>query len=155
MGKLNWRSSAIIDELIFKYNNCHRISYVVVDSLLGLVLMYLVASSNVSSYFWPYLHALIERLDMLIDWMTQYPAGLKLNDQLNEVLASFFKYHIRLWKTYIATLKGPLMDSEKYVLSVAGASLLFAAFSDILRLVTIHVFCFHLYTLRKVSDSPL
>lgn len=37
----------------------------VVDSLLGLVLMYLVASSNVSSYFWPYLHALIERLDMV------------------------------------------------------------------------------------------
>lgn len=24
--------------------------------------------------------------------MTQYPAGLKLNDQLNEVLAGFFKY---------------------------------------------------------------
>lgn len=51
---------------------------------------------------------------------------------------------------YIATLKDPLIDSEKYALSIVGASVLLAALSDLFRLVTIHVFCFHLYTLRLV-----
>lgn len=37
----------------------------------------------------------------LLDWLTRYPAGLKLNDQLNEILNSFFKYHVKLWESNV------------------------------------------------------
>ncbi|KIH60524.1 hypothetical protein ANCDUO_09227 [Ancylostoma duodenale] len=35
----------------------------------------------------------------VITWLTNNPAGLKLNEPVNTALASFFQYHIHLWKS--------------------------------------------------------
>ncbi|VDM60671.1 unnamed protein product [Angiostrongylus costaricensis] len=34
-----------------------------------------------------------------MNWLTHNPAGLKLNEPVNRALASFFQYHIHLWKS--------------------------------------------------------
>uniref|UniRef100_A0A915DI13 Uncharacterized protein n=1 Tax=Ditylenchus dipsaci TaxID=166011 RepID=A0A915DI13_9BILA len=123
-----WTLSSTLQEITFKFNHRNRFSYLVVDACLGMLLMCFLIRIELPHHFWSYLHSSIEKLDLLIDWLTQYPAGLKLNDQLNELLAGFFKYHIRLWRTYISTLNSTWCShSQQYLLAgLAGASLLLA-----------------------------
>uniref|UniRef100_A0A0K0DJL4 BPI2 domain-containing protein n=1 Tax=Angiostrongylus cantonensis TaxID=6313 RepID=A0A0K0DJL4_ANGCA len=39
------------------------------------------------------------KVSRVMDWLTHNPAGLKLNEPVNRALASFFQYHIHLWKS--------------------------------------------------------
>ncbi|KAH7720758.1 Phosphatidylinositol N-acetylglucosaminyltransferase subunit Q [Aphelenchoides avenae] len=142
------RESALFDELSFKTQHVNRILYLVVDMVFGVVLANALGRLDVIARFWTMLYTSIWNLEQLINWLTEYPAGLKLNDQLNDVLANFFKYHIHLWRTYISTLNVAWLPVAFTVLGVLGASVLIASFVDLIRVLTVHIFCFHVYASR-------
>ncbi|KAL3111369.1 hypothetical protein niasHT_019599 [Heterodera trifolii] len=148
--------SALCAELTFKFENLCRLPYLVVDSLFGLIILTFVTSQwpNISTNFWAAIHLYIEQLETLITWLTNNPAGLKLNDALNTFLANFFFYHIHLWKTYVTVFEHSLTN---WLLIVAfgalGFSVLVAFLSDFLRVLTVHIFCFHIYTHRLAKVS--
>ena len=50
------------------------------------------------------MEATVSRLQTLITWMMENPAGLKLSSVLSQALGQFFLYHIHLWVTYIMLL---------------------------------------------------
>ena len=50
------------------------------------------------------MEATVNRLQTLITWMMENPAGLKLSSVLSKALGQFFLYHIHLWVTYIMLL---------------------------------------------------
>ena len=50
------------------------------------------------------MEATVSRLQTLITWMMENPAGLKLSSVLSQALGQFFLYHIHLWVTYILLL---------------------------------------------------
>jgi hypothetical protein len=90
--------SATARELQFKYRNINRLFYVVVDSLLGVLILHFFIDYNVFGYLPIFTNKTVETLDFVIEWILHHPAGLKLNTQLNDVLAAFFRGHIQLWK---------------------------------------------------------
>uniref|UniRef100_A0A0N4WY40 Pecanex-like protein n=1 Tax=Haemonchus placei TaxID=6290 RepID=A0A0N4WY40_HAEPC len=61
--------------------------------IAGLVLFSLVNCDGAYDVFWQSVDSLI------MDSLTHNPAGMKLNEPVNTALASFFQYHIHLWKS--------------------------------------------------------
>ena len=69
------------------------------DSLLGIFIINSIPTEwQLIENFWKIVFLSIEQLENVINWLTQNPAGLKLNDALNTFLSNFFLYHIHLWK---------------------------------------------------------
>ncbi|KAL6738782.1 hypothetical protein Aduo_012294 [Ancylostoma duodenale] len=71
----------------------------VVDFAVGFALFLCVDCDEAYDVFWKSVDELVARLDGVITWLTNNPAGLKLNEPVNTALASFFQYHIHLWKS--------------------------------------------------------
>jgi len=155
MKALDIPRSAIIDSIEYKHALMHRcrpfwrtLGALIIDSLVGVFMAWLFWKWDLVYQLLPLLHLSIQQIDWVIDWLTKYPAGLKLNDQLNELLAGFFRYHIQLWRIYVTALDGRWIGILLLSSTLLGVSHLFAAISDILRLLTLHIYCFHLYALR-------
>ncbi|VDM23599.1 unnamed protein product [Wuchereria bancrofti] len=87
---------------------------------------------------------------LLIRWLTTYPAGLKLNAHLNAILSQFFVYHIYLWQTYLSVASVYIGFGFISLSCFFGLSVFFAALSDLLRLLTVHIYCFHIYAFKQV-----
>lgn len=68
------------------------------DTVLGIFLMYLITAADLWERLWPYSELSVAYLDAVIEWVLHNPAGLKLNDHLNSLLASFFRHHVQLWR---------------------------------------------------------
>ena len=79
------------------------------------------------------------------------PAGLKLNQPLVDFLARFYFYHIYLWSGYLEVLLtsvSPYLYQVLYILCFFGISLAIGAICDLIRLLTIHLYCFYIYSAR-------
>ncbi|PIO69519.1 hypothetical protein TELCIR_08652 [Teladorsagia circumcincta] len=104
----------------------------VVDLIAGLVLFSLVNYDGAYDVFWQSVDNLVARLDeasfdycnttaerwllkldgvAIMDSLTHNPAGLKLNEPVNTALASFFQYHIHLWKKQRVFSKSSLFST--------------------------------------------
>ena len=90
---------------------------------------------------------------MLIRWLMGIPIGMKLNSPLNEFLGKFFLHHVRLWLEYIQMIlmafvpKNELLFWPFYV-TCLGFSFFIAMLSDVVSLLTFHVYCFYVYATR-------
>uniref|UniRef100_A0A915P8E7 Uncharacterized protein n=1 Tax=Meloidogyne floridensis TaxID=298350 RepID=A0A915P8E7_9BILA len=134
--------SALVTELTYKFAGFERFSSLLFDSLLGIVIINSIPTEwQLIENFWKIVFLSIEQLENVINWLTQNPAGLKLNDALNTFLSNFFLYHIHLWKSYIIALQHSSVDRIFLVgFSTLGFSVLIAFISDFLRIVSLHLF---------------
>lgn len=92
----------------------------------------------------------VEFLSQLLDWLKGAPAGLKLNKQLAEYLSMFFLYHIYLWKIYLSCIESYLQVITSLVImsGCLGVTFLLSLISDVLSVVTLHIYCFYVYAAR-------
>merc|ERR1712212_1330725 len=81
------------------------------------------------------MEATVSRLQTLITWMMENPAGLKLSSVLSQALGQFFLYLIHLL---------PFLQHLPLSLQVALAG-------DLFTLFTLHLHCFHAYACRLAS----
>jgi phosphatidylinositol glycan class Q protein len=105
-----------------------------------------VASSvdrNVTAYA-------IEGLQRMLAWLMDYPAGLKLNNELATFLGDLFLWVIDYWSDCMLQLRPalPLIIRIIGISSFAGASLPISLFSDLLSLLTVHIYCFYMASAR-------
>lgn len=92
----------------------------------------------------------ITGLKGMIEWLTDWPAGLKLNNELASFLADLVLWVIEYW-TYLLLIIQPLLPHIIYFVgfsSFAGATLPIALFSDLLDLLTIHIHAFYIASAR-------
>ncbi|OTB03179.1 hypothetical protein M426DRAFT_74141 [Hypoxylon sp. CI-4A] len=92
----------------------------------------------------------INALQSSISWLMGWPAGLKLNSELALFLGDLFLWVIDYWSSCIATLQ-PLLPHIVWFIgfsSFAGASMPIALFSDLLSMLTIHIYSFYLASAR-------
>ncbi|KAI2631417.1 Gpi1-domain-containing protein [Hypomontagnella submonticulosa] len=92
----------------------------------------------------------INALQSSISWLMGWPAGLKLNSELALFLGDLFLWVIDYWSSCIATLQ-PLLAHMVWFIgfsSFAGASMPIALFSDLLSILTIHIYSFYLASAR-------
>ncbi|OKL59263.1 hypothetical protein UA08_05564 [Talaromyces atroroseus] len=92
----------------------------------------------------------VEGLQRTISWLMGWPAGLKLNNELAAFLGDLFLWVIEHWAACIANLQ-PYLPHLIYVIgcsSFAGASMPIALFSDLLSIITIHIYSFYIASAR-------
>ncbi|CAD5225066.1 unnamed protein product [Bursaphelenchus xylophilus] len=143
--------SKVINELVFKWSTITCLPYVALDTATGILLMYVLVASGIFERLYPFITTSVDNLDYVFEWLLNNPAGLKLNTQVNVLLASFFRYHVHLWKAYISMLCSTSFLHILYIGAASGATVLMAALHDLISLATIHLFCFHIYTSRLAN----
>ncbi|RMZ87963.1 hypothetical protein DV736_g4816, partial [Chaetothyriales sp. CBS 134916] len=93
----------------------------------------------------------IDGLKRMIRWLMSYPGGLKLNTELAAFLGDLFLWVIEYWAATIIRIVVPRIPVIVYfvgVSSLAGASLPIAIFSDLVSLLTIHIYSFYIASAR-------
>lgn len=125
-----------------------------VDVALGILLMSWLYRddhiSTVANALVPAADHVAKELNSLLQWLMGAPAGLKMNRALDQVLGRFFLYHIHLWISYIH-LMSPFVESLLWYggLSAAlGLTLFLSLLSDMIALLTFHIYCFYVYGAR-------
>ena len=92
----------------------------------------------------------IDGLQRMICWLMDYPAGLKLNGDLALFLGDLFLWIIDYWAECMKSIR-PLLPHVIQVIgfsSFAGASMPISLFSDLLSILTIHVYAFYIASAR-------
>lgn len=86
-----------------------------------------------------------------IRWLMSYPGGLKLNTELAAFLGDLFLWVIEYWSVSSQLLIVPYLPKIVYFIgfsSFAGASMPIAIFSDLLSLMTVHIYSFYIASAR-------
>jgi len=108
---------------------------------------------------------MVEGLGRMISWLREWPAGLKLNNELAAFLAELFTYLIDFWAgTSLSTELRYMLIWEGYVVALQphfplivtivgysgfiGMSLSISMLSDILSLLTMHISSFYIASAR-------
>ncbi|KAK6592580.1 N-acetylglucosaminyl transferase component [Botrytis cinerea] len=92
----------------------------------------------------------IAALQRTINWLMDWPAGLKLNTELAAFLGDLFLWVIEHWSSCIEALH-PILPHVIWVVgfsSFAGASMPIALFSDLLTILTLHIYSFYMASAR-------
>ncbi|KAJ4404699.1 pig-Q [Gnomoniopsis sp. IMI 355080] len=92
----------------------------------------------------------VEALQSSISWLMGWPAGLKLNTELAAFLGDLFLWVIDYWASCLETLRPALPHIIWFVgfSAFAGASMPIAMFSDLLSILTVHIYSFYLASAR-------
>ncbi|KAI9843088.1 MAG: phosphatidylinositol N-acetylglucosaminyltransferase subunit gpi1 [Sclerophora amabilis] len=92
----------------------------------------------------------VEGLRRMISWLMDWPAGLKLNNELTAFLGDLFLWVIEYWAGCVANLR-PILPHIIYFIgfsSFAGASMPISMFSDLLSILTLHIYSFYTASAR-------
>lgn len=124
------------------------------DVALGLLLMSWLYQKNrigqLADTLIPVADHVDRELQDLLQWLMGVPAGLKMNRALDQVLGRFFLYHIHLWISYIH-LMSPFIEMILWYVGLSaclGLTVALSILSDIIALLTFHIYCFYVYGAR-------
>ncbi|XP_077172659.1 phosphatidylinositol N-acetylglucosaminyltransferase subunit Q isoform X2 [Paroedura picta] len=127
---------------------------ILLDVTLGILLMYWLYQENrighLANALIPMADLVAEQLQDLLQWLMGVPAGLKMNRALDQVLGRFFLYHIHLWISYIH-LMSPFIEMILWYVALSaclGLTVALSILSDIIALLTFHIYCFYVYGAR-------
>ena len=92
----------------------------------------------------------IDGLQRMIIWLMGKPGGLKLNNELAKFLGDLFLWVIDYWDNCMHQLRPVLPHIIRMIglSSFAGASLPVSMFSDLVSLLTIHIYSFYIASAR-------
>ena len=93
----------------------------------------------------------IDGLKSMIRWLMSYPGGLKLNNELAAFLGDLFLWVIEYWSATITLLVMPHLPTLVYFIgfsSFAGASMPISIVSDLITLLTLHIYSFYIASAR-------
>ncbi|KAG0033956.1 phosphatidylinositol N-acetylglucosaminyltransferase subunit gpi1 [Podila clonocystis] len=95
----------------------------------------------------------IDSISAVLEWLTsknEYPAGLKLNPELNPFLGQLFKWLIEIWADFIISLQPlvPIVINLIGVSGVLGATMSLSLVSDLLAFTTLHIYWFYMVAAR-------
>ncbi|XP_054614753.1 phosphatidylinositol N-acetylglucosaminyltransferase subunit Q isoform X2 [Dunckerocampus dactyliophorus] len=132
----------------------HMFVSFLVDVALGMLLVsWLYRDDHISmlaNTLVPAADHVAKELEELLQWLMGAPAGLKMNRVLDQVLGRFFLYHIHLWISYIH-LMSPFVEAILWyggLSACLGLTFALSLFSDMVALLTFHIYCFYVYGAR-------
>ncbi|KAI9728440.1 MAG: phosphatidylinositol N-acetylglucosaminyltransferase subunit gpi1 [Chrysothrix sp. TS-e1954] len=92
----------------------------------------------------------LDGLRRIISWLMVYPAGLKLNKDLADFLGDLFLWVIDYWSGCVTLFQPFFPNIIRFTgfASFAGASMPLSLASDIVSLITLHIYCFYVAAAR-------
>lgn len=127
---------------------------IVIDVVLGLFIVSWLFSSGYNTCATDLMmektEAVVQWISTLLDWLQGAPAGLKINQKLAEYLSIFFLYHLYLWQIYLSYIEPYLQIIISFIIMSGcfGATFLLSLASDVISLITLHIYCFYVYAAR-------
>ncbi|KAF2084561.1 N-acetylglucosaminyl transferase component Gpi1 [Saccharata proteae CBS 121410] len=149
--KSNWQSiTSSHPEYIRFYNSLWLVAN---DVIIGIALgSYIIENADfVASQVDVVLTAWsIEGLRRMISWLMDWPAGLKLNNELAAFLGDLFLWVIDYWADCMTTLRPALPVIIHFIgfSSFAGATMPISLFSDLVSVLTLHIYSFYVASAR-------
>ncbi|KAF2466512.1 N-acetylglucosaminyl transferase component Gpi1, partial [Lindgomyces ingoldianus] len=149
--KANWESvTSNHPEYIRFYNSLWLVAN---DVIIGIALgSYIIencvfVASQVDTIFTTWS---IEGLRRMISWLMKWPGGLKLNTELAEFLGDLFLWVIDHWSGCMTLLRPHLPGIIHFIgfSSFAGATMPISLFSDLVSLLTLHIYSFYIASAR-------
>ncbi|PIK51504.1 putative phosphatidylinositol N-acetylglucosaminyltransferase subunit Q [Apostichopus japonicus] len=132
----------------------NKLLILLVDLVLGCLVCYFIHKYHLqqilSHNLIKFLQSTSLQLQELLRWLMGAPAGLKLNSGYAHFLGHFFLYQSYLWIGYLYILY-PIMDNIIWGMTISGClglTVLLAVASDILSLLTFHIYCFYVYAAK-------
>ncbi|KAF8253691.1 Gpi1-domain-containing protein [Wilcoxina mikolae CBS 423.85] len=119
------------------------------DIIIGIALgSYIIENANVVAYNIDYYLKTytIEGMGRTIEWLLIDPGGLKLNEELDKFLGDLFGWVLNYWSDITDSIS-PYLPQVIYAIGIssfAGASMPIALFSDLLSILTIHIYSFYI-----------
>nr|BAN21144.1 hypothetical protein [Riptortus pedestris] len=92
----------------------------------------------------------IDSINDLVKSLMGSPAGLKLNQPLSNLLGSLVLYYLEIWWAFLSLVR-PILELAFLILikiGFLGFTFQIAVFSDILAIVSFHVYCIYIYAAR-------
>ncbi|KAJ8979970.1 hypothetical protein NQ317_013718 [Molorchus minor] len=127
----------------------------IVDMVIGIILLnwFLQNEDEVINIIQTTIADIVTSLKDLLLYLMGSPIGLKLNYAFNKTLGKFFFYHISLWRVFLQGMQPLLKSNFKYLVlpGALGFSFQIAMLSDIISIVTFHVYCIYVYAARLFS----
>ncbi|KAF3931709.1 hypothetical protein ABW19_dt0204903 [Dactylella cylindrospora] len=123
------------------------------DVIIGIALgHYLISdSANVAEGIDSLLRTYtIDGLHETISWLRGKPAGLKLNKELAHFLGDLFLWVVDYWAGSMSSVR-PHLSSIVWLIgfsSFAGATMPISIFSDLLSILTLHIYSFYIASAR-------
>ncbi|KAF2732828.1 N-acetylglucosaminyl transferase component Gpi1 [Polyplosphaeria fusca] len=92
----------------------------------------------------------IEGLRRMISWLSEWPGGLKLNSELANFLGDLFVWVIDHWAGCMTLLRPYLPGIINFIgfSAFAGATMPISLFSDLVSLLTLHIYSFYIASAR-------
>ncbi|KAI8048116.1 N-acetylglucosaminyl transferase component-domain-containing protein [Syncephalis plumigaleata] len=92
----------------------------------------------------------ISTIDTTIEWLKGWPAGLKLNSELDYFLGDMFLWMLHIWSEVLLVVKPalPSMVSVIGAMGLVGGSMMVSLAIDIMSLLTLHVYWFYVGAAR-------
>jgi phosphatidylinositol N-acetylglucosaminyltransferase subunit Q len=92
----------------------------------------------------------IDGLQRMITWLMDWPAGLKLNTELATFLGDLFLWVIDYWAGCMAMFRPYLPETIRFIgfSSFAGATMPISLFSDLVSIITLHIYAFYVASAR-------
>ena len=149
---LTWASLPVSNSDYIRFYN--SLWLVANDIIIGIALgSYIIENASSASRFISMIvnDYTIVGLKSTIRWLMSYPAGLKLNNELAAFLGDLFLWVIEYWAALTDALVMPYLPILIRFIgfsSFAGASLPIAMFSDLLSLLTLHIYSFYIASAR-------
>ena len=158
----DWASITVNHPDYIRYYN--SLWLVANDIIMGVAFgTYLIDNSDevAKAITWVGKTCMVEGLGRMISWLREWPAGLKLNNELAAFLAELFTYLIEFWAGmvtsstfltlgYVDALQPhfPLIVTVVGYSGFIGMSLSISLLSDILSLLTMHISSFYVASAR-------
>ncbi|KAK6443535.1 pig-Q [Oleoguttula sp. CCFEE 5521] len=147
----NWESMSDTQPEYIRFFN--SLWLVANDVIIGIALgSYIfdnadLVSAQVTSIMHDYA---VEGLQRMILWLMDWPAGLKLNNELAKFLGDLFLWVIDYWAGLLSQVQPalPLVIRIIGIASFAGASMPISLFSDLVSLLTLHIYSFYVASAR-------
>ena len=130
------------------------VSSISLDTAFGLAFVLWFFShgfkTNAAEFIMKQTEVVVQFLSALLEQLKGAPVGLKLNKQFSECLSTFFLWHIYLWKSYLSFMEPHLQTFVGLALMSGcfGITFLLSLASDILSLLTLHIYCFYGYAAK-------
>ncbi|RKP26347.1 N-acetylglucosaminyl transferase component-domain-containing protein [Syncephalis pseudoplumigaleata] len=92
----------------------------------------------------------ISTIDTTIEWLKGWPAGLKLNSDLDHFLGDMFLWMLRIWSEILLTVKPALPGVVSVIgaMGIVGGSMMVSLATDIMSLLTLHIYWFYVGAAR-------
>ncbi|XP_013417502.1 phosphatidylinositol N-acetylglucosaminyltransferase subunit Q [Lingula anatina] len=129
-------------------------SLLLLDIVIGILFMMWMSSSAqtdlIANWMMTQADHVSRQLNVLLKWMMGFPAGLKLNSQLDQLLGNFFLYHIFLWTGYLNLLRPVLSHVLLFIsyMGCLGFTVQLCLLRDLVSMATLHIYCFYVYAAK-------